>query len=94
MVLFMETSDSKLEKRLAKSLIGVIVSLAVFACGFATIVLHFNKGGFETKVFVLICYLASLPLISFIAFLLKIKNTNFTTEKTMEENQNLSKKSE
>lgn len=69
MVLFMETSDLKLVKKLAKSLIEVIVSLAVFACGFATIVLHFSKNGIEPNVFDLIYCIAFLPLIGFIVFI-------------------------
>jgi len=67
--LFMEKSDSKSVKRLAKILIGVIVSLEVFACGFAAIVLHFSKERFE-NMFGLICYLAFLPLIGFIVFII------------------------
>jgi len=59
----METSDTKLVKRLTKSLMGIIISLAVFACGFATLVLHFSKEGLETNIFVLICCLAGSSLI-------------------------------
>jgi hypothetical protein len=66
----METSDSKLVKRLAESLTGVIVSLAVFACVFAVIVLHLSKDGLENNVFWFICGLAGLSLIGFIVFLL------------------------
>jgi len=65
----METSDTKSVKRLTKSLIGVIVSLAVFACSFATIILYFSKDGIEPNVFELIYYIAFLPLIGFIVFI-------------------------
>jgi len=67
----MERSDSKLVKRLAKSLIWAIVSLEVFACGFAAIVLCFSKN-WLVNVFDLIYYLAFLPLIGFIIFIVSI----------------------
>jgi len=62
MVLFMETPDSKLEKRLVKSLLKVIVSLVIFACGFATLVLFFGEKikGHDSFI-VLIFLLALLP---------------------------------
>jgi len=90
--LFMETSDSKFVKRLTKRLIGVIVLLTIFTCGFATIVLHFSKDGFDTNVFVLICCLAGLPLIGFIVFLLmaKEKTIAFNLKEAEEKIQKLS----
>jgi hypothetical protein len=66
----MNTSDdnSKLVKRLAKSLPMIIFLFIVFACGFATLVLLFGNEGLECKIFALICFLAVLPLIGFIVF--------------------------
>jgi glucan phosphoethanolaminetransferase (alkaline phosphatase superfamily) len=66
----MNTSDdhSKSVKRLAKSLPVIIFLFIVFACVFATLVLHFSNEGLECKIFALICFLAVLPLIGFIVF--------------------------
>jgi hypothetical protein len=101
--LFMETSDSKSVKRLAKSMTGVIVSLAVFACVFAVIVLHFGGSVKINGWFILLIYLlAILPLIgflwfrSFMVFLLVakaidlLKATSSDTKKTLDKIQNLS----
>jgi len=64
----MGTSDdnSKLVKRFAKNLMGVIVLLAVFACGFAAIVLHFGENikTHDCLILLLIFILALLPLIT------------------------------
>jgi predicted house-cleaning noncanonical NTP pyrophosphatase (MazG superfamily) len=89
--LFMCTSDNqpKLEKRLEKSLLVIIVSLAVFACGFATLVLLFGKE-LKCEIFPLICFLAVLPLIGFTGFLglvmlHYIKSFNFKNEEDFRE---------
>jgi len=89
----MEMSDSKSVKRLAKSLIWVMVSLEVFACSFAAIVLFFSKEG-PVNVFDLIYYLALLPLMGFIVFIIflwiaKIICSN--SKKAIEETQKPSK---
>jgi len=97
----MATPDDhlKLVKRLANSLIGIIVSLAAFACGFAAIVLYFSDEGLETDLFMLICFLASLPLIGllltligFIVFLLVVKANTIVSnlKKAVKEIQKLS----
>jgi hypothetical protein len=84
----MGTSDNqpKSVKRLAKSLLVVIVSFAVFACGFATLVLLFGKE-LKCEIFPLIYILAFLPLISFIVFPLVAKAKVIDLAEAIDSNQ-------
>jgi len=60
-------NNLKIVKKFAKNQFLIIALLAVFACGFAALVMHFDNY-IEDKVFKLLCFLAFLPLMSFICF--------------------------
>jgi len=64
-----EALYSKSVRRFAKSLVLITVLFAVFACGFAAVVLHFNKSTEINSWFIALIYILSIfPLIVFLSF--------------------------
>jgi hypothetical protein len=71
----METTEilnSKSVKGFVKSLLLVVSFFIVFSCGFASLVLYFGQGNSQVlpEVPCLIWFLAGLPLIVFLVFLI------------------------
>jgi len=60
--------NTKSVKRFTRNMLVIIGFFIVYICSFATLVMFFGRN-LDDKVFILICVLASFPLLVFIGFL-------------------------